>query len=389
MPRRHGRAAPEPETAETPETPLDPLTRMVSDAVERRLTGNVMTPYELPVVVACRSMIAGTTAQLPIVAMVNRRPKPQQPAIYAKPDPFEPRGRTLERLTWNMTGPGYAWLVESGPRLANGYPSAVRVLDAVQAQVTAWDVYGRMLEVVDVAGITHTPGVSIWWVPASVAKAGQPGQSPLQQCWRAVEYLCSLWDMMGSFFEAGFPSVAVTVPQRLTTTQARELKDRVISGWARKHEPTVIDMDGDLKPMGSNAVEAQLVESIRTANAEIARTYGIPPVMANVESANSLTYTSTPQEFQHWQAVGLGNYLWRIEAAFTDLAPYGTTARLDSSELTRSDFNARVQAYAPALGGQAWLEVDEVRDREGYDPIGEPMEPQGALPQVLPQATAV
>jgi HK97 family phage portal protein len=386
---RRTRARAAAKAADTGDTPTDPLTALIADAVARRMAGNTLTPYELPVVVACRAMIAGTIAQLPIVAMVNRRPKPQQPSIYKRPDPFEPRGRSLERICWNLTGPGYCWLAESAPRYADGQPSAIRVLDAEQASVTGWDTYGRMTEVRDVAGVTYTPGDRIHWVPASVEKAWSPGESPLQKCWRAVEYLCACYDMAGSFFEAGFPSVAITVPQRLTNKQAADLKARVVAGWARRHEPSVIDMDGDVKAIGSNAVEAQLVESIRLANAEIARTYGIPPVMANVEAANSLHYTSTALEFEHWQAVGLGNYLWRVEAAFTDLQPYGTTARLDTSELTRSDFNARCQSYAIALGQEPWLEPDEVRDREGYDPIGEPMDENGALPQVLPQATAV
>jgi HK97 family phage portal protein len=388
--RRHARAAARAaaKAADPTDPPTDPLTALIADAVARRMAGGTLTPFELPVVAACRQMIAGTVAQLPIVAMVDRRPKATQPAIYKRPDPFEPRGRTLERICWNLTGPGWCWLVESAARY-DGYPSAIRVLDADQASPTGWDTYGRMTEVTDIAGIVHTPGDSIHWVPASVEKAWTTGQGPLGACWRAVEYLCALYDMAGSFYEAGFPSVAISVPQRLTKKQADDLKARVVSSWARRHEPAVIDMDGDLKPVGSNAVEAQLVESIRLANAEIARTFGIPPVMANVEAANSLHYTSTALEFEHWQAVGLGNYLWRIEAAFTDLQPYGTTARLDTSELTRSDFNARCQSYAIALGQQAWLEPDEVRDREGYDPMAEPMDEAGALPQVLPVATAV
>jgi len=383
--RTRARAAAKAAAADAPADPTDPLTALLADAIARRSSGIGLTPYELPVVVACRQMIAGTLAQLPMMAMVNRRPKPQQPSLFKRPDPFEPRGRTFERIAWNLTGPGWCWLVESAPRYADGTPSAIRVLDADQASVSGWDTYGRMTEITDVAGVRHTPGDTAHWLPAAVPQAWTTGESPLSQCRPAVDYLCALYDMAGSFYEAGFPSVAVTVPQRLTTKQAGDLKARVLASWARRHEPAIVDMGADLKAIGSNAVEADLVASIRVANAEIARVYGIPPVMANVEAANSLHYTSTALEFEHWQAVGLGNYLWRIEAAFSDLAPYGTTARLDTSELTRADFGARVQAYALALGQQPWLLADEVRDREGLDPMADVAADAEALTSEMPK----
>jgi phage portal protein BeeE len=116
------------------------------------------------------------------------------------------------------------------------------------------------------------------------------------------------------------------------------------------------------------------------AVAEVARAYGMPPSLVNAPSGDSLTYSTTEGELRHWLATGLGRYLTRIEAAFSDLLPRGTTARFDTSELLRADLASRVAAYSTALAGAAWLKVDEVRAREGLDPMaGAPADPAQSL----------
>ena len=174
--------------------------------------------------------------------------------------------------------------------------------------------------------------------------------------------------MAGSFWVAGFPSIAVLVKQALNPTQTRELKDQVLGAWARRHEPAIVDRDGTLAQIGSSAVESQLVESIAVANTEIARAFGVMPSLVNVAAGDSLTYATTEAEFSKWLKVGLGQYLSRIEAAFTDLTPYGTEVRFDTTELLRTDLEARWNAYA--IGVQnGWILPAEVREREGFPPL--------------------
>jgi phage portal protein BeeE len=229
---------------------------------------------------------------------------------------------------------------------------------------------------------------SVIWVPWVVTGPGSPGVSPLMQCWKAAEGLCGLFDMMFSFWEAGFPSIAVMVEQALSAKQSRELKEQVMSSWSRRHEPAVIDRDGRLETVGSSAVESQLVESIVAANQEIARAHLVMPSMVNVASADGLTYSTTIAEFRKFLIVGLGGYMMRIEAGFTDLLPHGTSARFNVDELERADFYGRAQAYQLALGGQAWLGVDEVRDRERLDPMPDDQRPPAAEQLPVNQAPA-
>lgn len=351
--------------------PLQKLGQAIADAVNRRAGIGDLTPFELPIVVACRDLLANTVAQLPLVNFAGPYPTATQPPIVVTPDPFEPRWQTLHRLVNNLTGPGYAWLRPTA-WLADGWPAAVSVVDAAEAAGT-FDPSGR-LEYVYWQGQRLTPGRDgIVWVPWRVERVASLGTGPIGSCARAVEYLAALWQMAGSFWEAGFPSIAVVIDGALNTTQKRETKDAVMASWARRHEPAVIDRGGRLESIGTNAVESQLVESIAVANAEVARAFGIMPSLVNVQAGDSLTYATTEAEMSKWLKLGLGAVLARVEAAWSSLRPYGQHVRADTSALLRSDLNGRYAAYS--VGINRWLTVDEVRRAEGLPPP-----PPGALP---------
>src|SRR6185436_621553 len=279
------------------------LMELITEARSRRLGAGGLTPWELPIVVACRRVIADTVMQLPLAAVRDRRPRPDQPAIYRRPDPSEPYWLSMKRTIDNLTGPsGHVWLRPTAWDAA-GWPLALEVLDGDRATAT-FDPFGNMLEIW-ADGRVYPLGIDgIVWLPFEVMHKGEIGRSPIARCIRAVEYLAALYEMAGSFWEAGFPSVAVLIQQRLSPDDTQKLKDQVLSAWSRRHEPAVIDNGGTLGPVGSNAVESQLVESITTANQEVARAYGCMPSIVNVTASDALTYSTTAAEFQKWKALG-------------------------------------------------------------------------------------
>lgn len=353
------------------------LIELIDEATQRRLTGVGMSPWELPIVVACRRLVADTIGQLPLVTLRHRLPLQNQPPVTSRPDPNEPRWLTFARVVDNLTGWGHVWVVPTAWD-ASGWPVACRVHDAA-AGAPVFDATTGDLVSVSIAGRRYDPGPDgVIWVPFEVPRRGHAGQSPIARCWRAVEYLAALYDMAGSFWMAGFPSVAIQVGARLNDDDTKALKAQVLSAWARRHEPAVIDNGAQLASVGSSAVESQLVESIAVANAEVARAFSVMPSLVNVAGGDSLTYSTTEGEYSKWLAVGLGPYLTRIEAAWSDMTPWGQVCRFETAVLTRADLGTRVAAYATALGGQPWLTPDEVRDREGMPPM--PLPPPVALP---------
>lgn len=356
--------------------------------IAQRAAGDALDPYALPVVVACRGLLADTLGQLPLITLRGRRPLPRQPTLTLRPNPHEYRWLTMHRLTNNLTRWGYTFLRVTDWS-ASGNPAAVRVLDPDDT-LPVWDGVTGELDTVWNLGDELTPGLDVVWIPYRVERRGSPGEAPLAACGRALELYAELFAMAGSFWEAGYPSLIVEVAQRLAPGQAQAIKAQLIESMGGRHEPGVIDQDGKVSAIGSSAVEAQLVESLAVANAEIARAFAMPPSLVNVASGDSLTYSTVEGEMRRWLATGLGAYCNRVEAAFDELTPAGQRSRFDTTELLRADLQSRVEAYTGALAGAAWLTVDEVRDLEGLDPMpapdAAPPEPTITLTDAVPGA---
>ncbi len=350
-----------------PAPALAPVEAAIAALVAQRAAGDTLDPYALPVVVACRGLIADTLGQLPLITLRGRRPLPRQPTLTVRPNPHEPRWLTMHRIANQLTRYGHVFLAVTNTD-ASGRPAAVRVVDAADAAPTFDPVTGD-LDTVSVAGVELVPGLDVIWIPYTVERRASIGDAPLDACARALELYAELFAMAGSFWEAGYPSLIVEVAQRLGPGQAQDIKRQLIESMGGRHDPGVIDSDGKISTIGSSAVEAQLVESIAVANAEIARAFRMPPSLVNVASGDSLTYATVEGEMRRWLATGLGAYTSRVEAAFDDLTANGQRTRFDTTELLRSDLVTRVEAYSTALAGAAWLSVDEVRDLEGLDPM--------------------
>lgn len=336
----------------------------------RAIIDGDMDPEKLPIVIACRTLIADTVAQCPQYAYVNGLPRPDQPAILSRPDPHELRFVTMSRLINNLTGRhGYVWLLPTAS-YADGWPAAVQVIDASDA-AGVFDPTGRRLVDVYYCGERYEPGPDgIMWLPNHVPDTpGRLGCSPLSDCHRAITWFAALYQMAGSYWEAGFPSVAYIVEQSLNKTTRDEVKAELTAAWRRSHEPTVVDRGGRFEALGSSAVEAQLVESIETANTEIARAYGVMPSLVNVRAGDSLTYATSAAELAKWIKLGLGGYLARVDAAFGEFTPHGTVVRSDVSALLRGDVEQRVAFYEAGIRDK-WLDpVIDVRPAEGLPPL--------------------
>lgn len=350
------------------------IAAIIAEALERRMGYGDISPWELPIVEACRSTIAETISPLPLVSYRNGYAVPNQPPVLTRPDPDETLRQSLARFIDNLTGYGYVWLRPLA-FFADGWPAAVQVIDASRA-TAEFSPDGRMLTIWH-DGQDYEPGRlyrdgsndrGMVHVPWRQPQTGTLGVHPFHASWRILETLAALWQMAGTFWEAGFPSIAIAINQAMTKTQRQELKDEVWESWRRSNAPAVIDRGGTLTPVGANAVEAQLVESIAQMNAEVTRLSGLSPSMVNVQSAGSLTYSTAEGELSRWLKLGAAGYLSRIEDAFSYATPLGQTCRVDTGELLRTDQAARAAWYNAGLAG-GWLTVDEVRASEGLRPI--------------------
>lgn len=104
-------------------------------------------------------------------------------------------------------------------------------------------------------------------------------------------------------------------------------------------------------------------------------------------STTSRTYANIESQRQDTITITLGQYTRPIEERLSmpDVTRAGQEVRFDFAGFLRADTNTRFQTYAIALGGEPFLTVNEVREREGLQPI----EGGDVLPTKTPAVAAV
>lgn len=347
------------------ERDTDQLTAMIDSLVALRSA----VPMEShPTVYAIRSLIADAAAMLPLVSLRGTERLDPQPSILRRPDPMEPRRQTIQKLVNSATRTGNAFLYlfdydrEGWPLAARALPpgrvTAVVDYEADAPRITGWQVAGRP---VALNRIKHIP---------FNLDPGPLGTSPLQACTEAFATLNGLWAFAASYWvDGGTPPYALKHPRRLTAEQASEfLNQWVTARQARR--PGLLSDGLELETYATpSASDALLLDGLNYFDAALARAFRVPPSIVNVLSQSSLTYATTTDEMRRWLALALyPGWLSPIEAAFTDLTPRGQTVIFDTSNLVRTDYAARVQTGAAAIGA-GLLTVDEWRAQEGLPPI--------------------
>lgn len=312
---------------------------------------STITVRRLPVTVACRSLISDVVAQLPLTALRDGEVV-DTPTVLRRPDPFEPRRTTLEKLTSSLTGwdGAYLQVLRVG---ADGWPLAVMALPPWAVQpiireglVVGWDYAGVELPVSNVA---YCP--AYLWLDDNPEQWGMHlwrGKSPLQLCQDAFDDLAALWVYASGYYrDGGIPPYAVKHPGTLNAQQSRDFLDQWMTARLARR-PAILTGGLDLADYSvPSAADALLLDGLRYLDAQVANVLRVPPSLVNVESHGSLTYSTTRDELARWLTLDLGPaYLSRLEAVFTDLLPYGQTAVFDTGAFL--DGRPPVEAGTPA-----------------------------------------
>ena len=192
-------------------------------------------------------------------------------------------------------------------------------------------------------------------------------------------YSSRYWQGGGSTQQYG------VAPGPLTPDKAQQLSDR----WGEKrrlgpdHLP-ILDSGLELKDTGADPTQASAVEARRELVADIGRYFGIPTHTLNAPAGDTETYSSTESGNQDLVRYTFRNYIGAIEDAISDELPGGRVMRMDTWPLIAGTQLAQAQAYQLATGGKAWLDVQEVRDRDRLPPIEDPdtLNPPAPVPVI-------
>lgn len=190
---------------------------------------------------------------------------------------------------------------------------------------------------------------------------------------------------------------------------SKELVDRIKSEWQSKYGPggeggiAVLDQDFDFKSLNVTSADSQSLENRKFQIEEICRFFRVIPIMIG-HNNGSTGYNGLEQLMMAHVKHTLQPWVVRLEQAMKrDLLDprldRGLYVNIDMDELMRGTLGDRVTAYTNMVK-VAWT-PNEIREREGLDPIDQPemnrvqlqanntgLAPGGKPPAADPSATA-
>lgn len=178
------------------------------------------------------------------------------------------------------------------------------------------------------------------------------------------------------FRNSARPNVLLKFPQKLSPEARKNLREsweRMQGGLDNAHRTAILEEGGDAVPVQINARDAQLIESKQFSLIDIANILNLPPSRLGANVATS--YGSLEQENQNLLDDAIDPWLvaWEEESGAKLLLDRERKKRthciaFDRFPLVRADLAQRGDYYTKALTG-GWMQLDEVRAREGMNPM--------------------
>jgi HK97 family phage portal protein len=186
-----------------------------------------------------------------------------------------------------------------------------------------------------------------------------------------------------AFQSGGIPPMTLQGPFQSGAAAQRASEDvaKTTAKLAREGKPVMaIPMGHELKPVGFNPSEMQLIELQRFSIEQIARIYSLPPIF--LQDLTRGTYSNTEQQDLHFVKHTLKRWIEQFEQELNlKLFPRGSKLYVEFNVdgLLRGDFKTRMEAHATTI--QNGIRTpNEVRDIENMSPMpaGDSLMIQGA-----------
>lgn len=185
------------------------------------------------------------------------------------------------------------------------------------------------------------------------------------------------------FGQGAHPSAILSTEQRITPTQAEEMKKGFIASIRKRREPAILGAGIKYTPIQVSANESQFLATQAMSATEIALVFGVPAEMLGASvpgTTNSKTYANREQMWQDFVSTCLAHYAGRLEESWSQMTPGGQIVKFNFDALLRGDTETRYRANAIGLTN-GFLKLNEVRDIEDMPALPE-------LPEAEPEVEA-
>lgn len=304
----------------------------------------------LPGVYRAIQLIYGMGSSLPFNSWRGTLLAERQPQVVRTPDPWRPRRSWTLRSLTNMAGDGNAFLRKAlDPIRDDGTVIAATSLNPFAVTIRR-DKSGR--KVYDYRTSKGTESLSseqVEHVWLNEFPGRERGLGPIEACRLALASGMSIREYAGQFFGAVPPGVLTSdqyIDEEYATAAQTWWHDDTKAGKVK-----VMGKGLHFEPILIKPEDAQWIEAQKFTVLDIARMFGIPPIMLLAElGGSSLTYQTLQMVNEQLLDTTLKPlYLEPIEAALTQLVPSGQEVRFDVSKYLRRDDLTRMKTHKIAI----------------------------------------
>ena len=182
------------------------------------------------------------------------------------------------------------------------------------------------------------------------------------------------------FFEnSARPGVLLEHPGTVDEAAGKRLRDqwqKLYSGVDNAHKTAILEEGMKAHFLTMSAKDSQLIETMKFSVVDVANWFSLPP--HKLGDSSRTAYNSLEQENQSFLDEALDNWLVTWEEECRDKLLTEEQKRKDSHSvefmrqaLVRADLKARAEYYNKATAGAPWMTVNEVRNKENANEIGD------------------
>ena len=336
---------------------------------------------QIGAVYACTRLLADTISSLPVDTFIrrdgNRLPLSPRPAwVYEPEGPGSSRVEYYKQVVVSM-------LLSHGAviqiiRGGNGDVVALQPLDPTRVTVRRNAATRGREFVID--GKTVLPGDQVLYISEMRKPGSVMGTSRIEEVKNTLGLAKALDEFASRYFSNGANAGGIIeFPGNLTQEQAKDVVEAFEAGHKglrKSHKPGVLSGGAKFQKVGSDAEQAQMLESRQFAVEEIARVFRCPPSMIGLNTPGAMSYASVEHNAIQFVRYSLTPLIVAIEEAHNRLLPGDAFLRVNMDGLLRGDSATQAQVFSTAMQA-GYMSVNDVRGLMDMRPVD-----GGDLPRV-------
>jgi HK97 family phage portal protein len=336
---------------------------------------------QIGAVYACTRLLADTISSLPVETFIrrdgNRLPFRPRPAwVYEPEGPGTSRVEYYKQVVVSM-------LLSHGAviqiiRGGNGDVVALQPLDPTRVTVRRNAATRGREFVID--GKTVLPGDQVLYICEMRKPGSVMGTSRIEEVKNTLGLAKALDEFASRYFSNGANAGGIIeFPGNLTQEQAKDVVEAFEAGHKglrKSHKPGVLSGGAKFQKIGSDAEQAQMLESRQFAVEEIARVFRVPPSMIGSLMPGAASYASVEHNAIQFVRYSLTPLITAIEEAHNRLLTGDAFMRVNMDGLLRGDSATQAQVFSTAMQA-GYMSVNDVRGLMDMRPVD-----GGDLPRV-------